>query len=102
MIFYFRSAIGFEDTNQTLTLTRVAHWHDKTTAEFELRNQWIRNCWTTGRDENGIVRSVRSPTKCAVKTFHRSVVDSELSNSRLSFAREVANAFNRVNLRGDL
>src|SRR6185369_10494967 len=102
MIFFFRSAIGFDDANQSLTLTRLAHRHDETPSEFELRKQWIRNCWTTGSNEDGVVRSVCGPTECAVKTFHRGVVDSELANSRLGFAREVTDTFNRVNLRCDL
>src|SRR6476659_218457 len=102
MIFFSRSAIGFDDANQSLTLTRVAHRHDQTPARFELREQRLWNCWTTSSHEERIVRSVCRPSECAVKTLHSRVVDSERANSRLRFACEIADAFDRVNLRGDL
>src|SRR5215213_8808951 len=101
MIFFSRSTIGFNDANQSLTVTRVAHWNDKTPARFELRNQWFRNCWTTSSHEDRVVRSVCRPTECAVKTLYGGVVDSERANSRLCFAREVTDAFDRVNLCSD-
>src|SRR4051812_32929082 len=102
MIFFFTPAIGFDDANQSLTLTRVAHRHDETPARIELGNQWLRNCWTTGSDEDRVVRSVCRPTECTVKTFYGGVVDSECANSCLRFAREVSDAFNRLILCGDV
>src|ERR1700755_281325 len=100
MIFFFRSALGLDDANQSLTLTRLTDWNYEPPVHFELRNQRVRNSWTTGSNENRVVRCVRGPTERAVKTLHCCVVDSELSNSRLSFAREFADAFDRINLRG--
>src|ERR1043166_8060466 len=102
MVFFFRSALSLDNANQSLTLTRVAHRHHETSAHLQLCKQWFRNCWTTGSNEDGVVRSVCRPSERTVRTLYGSVVDSELSNSCLCFARKIADAFNRINLGSDL
>src|ERR1043166_6508194 len=101
-LFFFRSALSLDDANQSLTLARVSNGHHETPAHLELRNQRVRNCWTTRSNEYRIVRRVCRPTECAVKTFNGGVVDSELSNSCLRFACKIADAFDRINLCSDL
>src|SRR5687767_12248707 len=98
MIFFFTSLVGFYDANQSLTLARITHRHYQTAAYFELRDQRFRNCWTTGSNQNPVVGRVSGPAKCTVKTFHCSVVNSEFPDPGLCFAREVADAFDGVNL----
>src|SRR5215510_7511794 len=102
MIFFLPSTLSLDDANQPLTLTRFADRHHQTSAQLELRNQRIRNSWATRGDENRVVRSVCCPAECTVKTFYGGVVNSKLSNSRLCFARQLTDSFNRVNLCGNL
>src|ERR1051325_2701522 len=102
MIFFSRSTFSFDDADQPLTLARLTDGHHQTPAHFELRNQRIRNGWTTGSDEDRVVRGVRRPAECAVKTLYGRVVNSELSDSCLGFARQLSDPFNRIDLRCDL
>src|SRR5215216_1373340 len=99
MIFFFTSLVGFDDANQSLTLARLTHGHHQTTADFELRDQWLRHRWTTCGNQNGIVGRVCRPAERAVETLYRSVVNSQFPDPPLRFAREVPDSFNGVNLR---
>src|SRR5215472_1852979 len=68
-------------------------------AEFQLRDQWFGDARTTGSYQDCFVRTVSAPTQGSVKRLHRGVVDTQLANARLRFARQFAQAFDSVNLR---
>src|SRR5690349_8630636 len=98
MIFFLSTLLRFYYSNQTLTLTRFSDRHDQPATDLQLRNQRLRNRWTTSSNKDSIVRRVCRPTERAVKTLHRRVVDPELANARLGPACEIADSFDRINL----
>src|SRR5678815_1654614 len=101
MIFFFTSLLSFNNADQSLTLARLTYRHHQTPTQLELRNQWLRNCWTTGSNQNPVVRRVCSPAQRTVKTLHGRVVNSQLPDPCLCFAGEIADALDRVNLCSD-
>jgi len=101
VIFLALSCRCLDYSYQALTITRIADRHNQPPADFELRNQRLRNRWSTGRDEYAIVRSMRGPTKRTVETLNSCVVDFQLANPSLRLARKIADAFDCINLRRD-
>src|SRR5215212_5674909 len=102
MVFFSASLFSFNYSNQSLTFTRFTHRYDQPAADFELRNQWLGDSWTTGGYQDRIVGRIGRPPQRAVETFYRGVVNAQLSNSRLRFTSEIPDALNRINLRCDL
>src|SRR6185503_11957407 len=78
VIFFLAPSFGLYHSNQSLTLTRIADRNNQSPAHFQLCDQWLRNSWTTGSDQDSIVRRICCPTECAVKTLYGGVVDLEL------------------------
>ena len=76
-----------DDTDEFLRLTRFANWNHQTASDFQLRDQRIGNAWPTGRYQDPIIGAVSAPTERAIKSFNRSVVDSEVSDPSLRFTR---------------
>ena len=101
MIFFSPALFRFYYSNQSLVFTRFADRYNQSPADFELRKQRFWNRWTTRSHENSIVRCVCGPTKCAVETFYRGIVDTEFPNSRLRFTRKIPDALDRINLCGN-
>src|SRR6185503_6692999 len=91
--------LRLDHSNQSLTVTRVANGNNQAAAHSELRNQRLRNRWPTRSNEYSVVRSMCRPPKCSVKALDRCVVNLQLTNSRLCFAREIGDALDRVDLR---
>src|SRR5437870_2514473 len=98
MILFPVANFGLYYAHQTLCLAWVPYRYHESTVDFQLCNQRFRNCWSACRDNDGVVRRVRRPPKCAIKTLNRCVVDSQLTNPRLSFACEIADPLDRENL----
>src|SRR5215471_11542319 len=96
------SGFGLDYAHETLTLTSITDWNHQASANFQLHNQRLRNQRPAGGNENRVVGRVRSPTEGSVESFDGRVVDSESANPRLCFARELAEPFDRVNLRSEL
>ena len=95
------SGRSFDYAYRSLTITRIADGRDQPPSDLELRNQGLRNRWSTSSDEYAIVWSMRCPTKRTVETFNSCVVDFQLANPSLRLARKIADAFDCINLRGD-
>src|SRR5688572_23317324 len=98
VVFFAVTVFCFNDSYQSLRFTRFADGHNQPPANLQLHSQRLRYAWTTSGYDDRIVRRVRGPAECAIETFNCGVVDLELTNTRLRFAREIADAFDRVNL----
>src|SRR5215212_9623076 len=101
MVFCAVTSFCFYNAYQPLRFTRFADRHDQTPADLQLHNQRLRYYWTTCRDYDRVVRRMCSPTERTVETLDRGVIDSELTNPAVRLAREIADAFDGVNLCGN-
>ena len=102
VVFYRAPLFGLDYAYQPLTVTRLAHGNNQSAADLQLRYQRLGNRWSTGGDQYAVVRRVRGPAERAVETLDRSVVDPQLADACLRFAREIGDALDGINLSRDL
>src|ERR1700730_2802715 len=98
VLFDFMPSLSLNNANQFLRLTRLANWNHQTTTNFQLCDQGIGNACPPGLNQDPIIGTVSAQTERAVKSFDRSVVDSQFPDASLRFACQVADALNRVDL----
>ena len=93
MLLFLVALFRLDNANKSLRFARRSYRNHQSPANLQLRDQRLRNVWSARRDEDRVVGRVRTPTECAVKTLYRGVVDVQLSDPRLRFAREIGNPF---------
>src|SRR5712692_6634075 len=102
MFFDLIAGFRLDHAHQTLRLARFANRNYQTTTDLQLRDQGIGHAWSTSRDQNSIVRCMCVPAERAVKSLDRRIVDPKFAYAGLRFARQLADALNRVNLGREL
>src|SRR5258707_14967300 len=99
VFFDLSPSFRLDHAHQTLRLARFADRNYQTTANLQLRDQRFGNLRPTCCYQNSIIWPVSAPAERTVKSLDRRIVNPEGANAGLRFARQLADAFYRVNLR---
>ena len=70
-----------DHSHQFLRFAGFANRNHQTAADFQLRDQWIRNPWPTGRDQDSVIGPVRIPSQRAIESLDRGIIDSQFAES---------------------
>src|SRR5712671_949411 len=98
MFFDCGPAIGFDNAQELLRFARSSDWNNQTPSCFQLGYQRIRDARAAGRYQNPVIGPISVPAQRSVKSFNRSVINSQFINALLSESCQFTNTFNRVNL----
>src|SRR5215467_15505787 len=90
------------DPNQFLNLGITSNRDHKPAADLELRLQRLRDCWATSRDDDAVIGCMFRPAFRAVAVQHMHIAVAQVGERRCGLFRQLADAFDRVHVGGDL